>query len=104
MQNFRLAFLIVDHFDAYRVTELFGVQGLSKELYSMRKWEKWHEFYSIHLLTRHRDYLVPEDIKESGIKEFNEINIQNYTKSFGEIARSIWNHPKVLKHWKPSLV
>lgn len=87
----------------HRVTDLFGVQGLSKELYSMRKWKKWHEFYSIHLLTRHREYLVPEDIKESGIKEFNEINIQNYTKSFGEIARSIWNHPKVLKHWKPSL-
>ena len=53
----------------YRVIDLFGVQGLSKELYSMRKWEKWHEFYSIHLLTRHREYLVPEDIKGQLISE-----------------------------------
>ena len=75
--------------------------GLSKELYSLTKWDHWHEFYAIHLLARHREYLVPEDVKESKIEDFNETNIQNYKKTFGEIARSIWNHPKVQKHWRP---
>ena len=74
--------------------------GLSKELYSLSQWNRWHDFYSIHLLSRHREYLVPEDVIESRITKFNETNIQNYQKSFGEIARSIWNHPKVMKYWK----
>jgi hypothetical protein len=81
-----------------RVPELFGVQGLSQQLYVNSDWDKWHDYYSIHLLSRHRSYLAKEDIKQSGILTFDEHNIQNYSKPFGEIARSIWNHPKVKVH------
>lgn len=80
----------------HRVSELFGVQGLSQELYAQEKWGKWKEFYSIHLLARHRQYLVPEDFSQ--IQEFDEVNIQNYTKTFGEMAKSIWNHPNVTEY------
>ena len=56
-----------------------------------QNWNDWKNYYSIHLLARHRYYLHPEDIEQSGIKIFDEKNIQNYTKTFGIIARSIWN-------------
>ena len=79
----------------HRVKELFGVQGLAKELYEDSKFE-WQKFFAIHLLARHRNYLVNDDLTE----EFNEENIQNYTKSFGELARSIWNHSKIKKFLK----
>ena len=76
----------------HRVPELFGVQGLAKELYEDKEFA-WQKFYAIHLLARHRNYLVNDELKE----EFNEDNIQTYSKSFGEIARSIWNRPEVSK-------
>ena len=53
----------------------------------------------MHLLSRHRNYLISQDVEESGIIEFNEKNIQTYTKPFGEIARSIWNKVEVKKYW-----
>ena len=76
----------------HRVPELFGVQGLAKELYEEKEFA-WQKFNAIHLLARHRNYLVNDELKE----EFNEDNIQTYSKSFGEIARSIWNRPEVSK-------
>ncbi len=76
----------------HRVPELFGVQGLAKELYEDVEFD-WQKFFAIHLLARHRNYLVNDELTE----EFNEENIQTYTKSFGELARSIWNHSKVEK-------
>lgn len=79
----------------HRVTEAFGVQGLSRELYQLEHWDQWKEYFAIHLLARHRDYLVPDD----PIVEFNEVNIQNYSKTFGQLARSIWNHKEVIKFW-----
>ena len=48
----------------------------------------------------YRHYLHPEDIEQSGIKIFDEENIQNYTKTFGIIARSIWNREEVKKFWQ----
>lgn len=74
----------------HRIEDRFGVQNLAKELYS-EYWPHWRDYYAIHLLWRHRDYLAKDDYKSSGIEWFNEINIQNYTKTFGEMARSVWN-------------
>ena len=83
-----------------RITELFGVHNLAKELYDKSNWKNWTNYYSIHLLSGHRNYLVPLDVKESGIVQFDEFNIQFYKKPFGEIARSIWNNPLIKKHWE----
>lgn len=83
-----------------RIPELFGVQGLSKQLYRVHTWKEWRSFYTIHLLARHRTYLEVSDVKESGIDEFNEKNIQDYKKPFGEIARSIWNREEVKPYWQ----
>lgn len=79
----------------HRVTESFGVQGLARELYQLERWDQWKQYFSIHLLARHRHYLAPDP----QILEFNEFNIQNYTKTFGQLARSIWNHKKIIKYW-----
>ena len=48
---------------------------------------------------RHRDYLAKKDVEQSQILEFDEHNIQKYDKSFGDMARSIWNDPLVKPHW-----
>ena len=82
-----------------REEELFGVHNLAEKLYGMKpsEWTGWKDYYSIHLLSRHRDYLVKDDIQTSRILEFDEKNIQNYTKVFGEMARSIWNDERVLR-------
>ena len=82
-----------------RVEELFGVQNLAEKLYgtNANEWPEWKNYYSIHLLARHRDYLVKSDVEQSKILNFDENNIKNYTKTFGEMARSIWNDERVLK-------
>ena len=82
-----------------RVDELFGVHNLAEKLYGTdaKQWPEWKNYYSIHLLSRHRDYLVKSDVEQSGILDFDESNIQTYKKSFGEMARSIWNDERVLK-------
>jgi len=82
-----------------RVKEKFGVQNLADKLYLDTDFN-WGDFYTIHLLARHRDYLAKKDVEQSKILNFDENNIQDYDKSFGEIARSIWNHPSVKNHWK----
>ena len=71
------------------VRELFGVQNLAKELYERSDWEGWREQYAIHLLFRHREYLAKEDVKESGIADFDEENILRYNKTFGIMARTV---------------
>ena len=80
-----------------RVEELFGVHNLADKLYGVNQWSDWKDYYSIHLLSRHRDYLVKSDVEQSGILDFDETNIQNYTKAFGKMARSIWNDMRVVK-------
>ena len=82
-----------------RIEKLFGVHNLAQKLYGLNAgaWTGWKDYYSIHLLSRHRDYLVKEDVERSQIVDFDEKNIQNYTKVFGEMARSIWNDERVLK-------
>ena len=38
-----------------RIPKLFGVQSLAKELYGQQQnWNDWKNYYSIHLLARHR--------------------------------------------------
>ena len=73
----------------HAVPELFGVQNLAEELYVRNDWEEWREQYAIHLLFRHRDYLAKEDVKESGIANFDEENILRYNKTFGIMARTV---------------
>ncbi len=80
-----------------RIPEKFGVHNLAKELYSESAkgtWD-WKSYFAIHLLSRHRDYLAKNDIESSNIVDFDEKNIQNYSSTFGEIARSVWNRPEV---------
>ena len=64
---------------------------LSMKLYEDPYWSGWKNMFAIHLLTRHRSYLTPNDVKSSGIHEFNEKNIIGYKKPFGELARSVLN-------------
>ena len=71
------------------VRDLFGVQNLAEELYSKEDWKEWSEQYAIHLLFRHREYLAKEDVKESGIADFDEKNIMSYNKTFGIMARTV---------------
>lgn len=73
----------------HRVKVLFGVQGLSEELYRTEGWHEWRRFYAIHLLIRHRWYL------DSWWNMFwwpqlHENNIIDYPKTFGEMAREIY--------------
>ncbi|XP_023716727.1 uncharacterized protein LOC111869411 isoform X4 [Cryptotermes secundus] len=73
----------------HRVKVLFGVQGLSEELYRTEGWYEWRRFYAVHLLIRHRWYL------DSLWNMFwwprlNENNILDYPKTFGEMARDVY--------------
>ncbi|RWS05593.1 uncharacterized protein B4U79_07596 [Dinothrombium tinctorium] len=65
----------------------FGVHNLVEFLYKNNHPEEiWRsKFYTIHLLERHRSYMVPED----SIGFFNENNIKTYNKTFGAMARSV---------------
>ena len=66
----------------------FGVHNLAEKLYN-HNWKGWRDYFAIHLLSRHRDYLAKEDMEESGIEEFNWENIMTYNKSFGSMAREV---------------
>ena len=70
----------------HRVKVKLGVGNLVSQLFSTL-WSEWTEYYTIHLLYRHRKYLTPDDYED--IPDFNENNIKNYTNTFGEMARSI---------------
>ena len=71
-----------------REKELFGVQNLADELYR-QNWAGWRDYYSIHLLARHRSYLAEDDVVESGVDEFNLENIKHYNRTFGFMARDV---------------
>ena len=68
----------------HRVPEKFGVDNLAQMLYNEtnRHWQD--QYYTIHLLARHRSYLVGSS---SQFRYFNEFNIRDYNKTFGEMAR-----------------
>lgn len=68
----------------HRVPYDFGVHSLVHLLYRIRS-PDWANYHSIHLLVRHKSYLVPED----SISEFNEENIKTYNKTFGGMARLV---------------
>jgi hypothetical protein len=73
----------------HRVKVLFGVQGLSEELYRTEDWHEWRRFYAVHLLIRHRWYL--DDFWNLfWWPRLHENNIKDYPKSFGEMAREAY--------------
>jgi len=73
----------------HRVKMLFGVQGLSEELYRLDRWDEWRNFYAIHLLIRHRWYL---DTLWNLFwwPSLDEDNIRDYPKPFGDLAREVY--------------
>lgn len=73
----------------HRVKTLFGVQGLSEELYRTEDWSDWRKYYAVHLLIRHRWYL---DSWWNMLwwPILHENNIGDYPKTFGEMAREVY--------------
>ena len=51
----------------------------------MQKWNDWKDMNCIHLMINHRSYLD----KESPIKDFDELNIWTYNRTYGIMVRSI---------------
>jgi hypothetical protein len=72
----------------HREKERFGVHNLAQKLYG-EYWPQWRDYYAIHLLFRHRSYLVEDDVRLSGIEEFDEENVRSYNRTFGEMARAV---------------
>lgn len=68
----------------HRVPYDFGVHNLVHLLYGIRSSE-WKNYCGIHLLVRHKNYLLPGDT----VLEFNEENIKSYNKTFGDMARLV---------------
>jgi hypothetical protein len=68
-----------------RVKLKFGLHNLAHKLYNIY-WKDWKEQDCIHLLINHRHYL---DTFYKDIPVFNEVNINSYNKTFGEMARSV---------------
>lgn len=77
----------------HRVKLLFGVHMLIHNLYKSH-WKGWRDYYTIHLLIRHRSYLD----KESPIKNFDENNIKTYNYTYGQMARQVlYNSTDIIK-------
>lgn len=68
----------------HRVPRAFGVHNLANFLYGTCD-NAWREYSAIHLLYRHRHYLVPSDT--FGPLELN--NVDRYNKTFGQMARLV---------------
>ncbi|XP_055950130.1 uncharacterized protein LOC129984296 [Argiope bruennichi] len=68
----------------HRVPYDFGVHNLVHLLYGTHSSE-WKNYHAIHLLVRHKNYLLPGDT----VEEFNEENIKTYNKTFGDMARLV---------------
>ncbi|XP_069696259.1 lactosylceramide 4-alpha-galactosyltransferase-like isoform X2 [Periplaneta americana] len=73
----------------HRVKTLFGVHDLADQLYRVEGWKEWRKYYAIHLLIRHRYY---RDHFWNFIwwPTLHENNIQDYPKTFGEMARDVY--------------
>lgn len=69
----------------HRVKLKFGVHMLAAELYKSQ-WPQWRHQETIHLLINHRSYLDPH---YKDIPVFNEVNIANYSYTFGDMARQV---------------
>ncbi|XP_013774993.1 uncharacterized protein LOC106459864 [Limulus polyphemus] len=68
----------------HRVPYDFGVHDLAHFLYGVHR-SDWQNFHAIHLLIRHKSYLVPSD----PLEKFDEKNIKAYDKTFGDMARLV---------------
>jgi hypothetical protein len=55
-----------------------------------KNWKRWRNLDSIHLLINHRHYLD----EKSPINEFDELNILNYSYTFGYMSRDVMNRIK----------
>nr|XP_046915011.1 uncharacterized protein LOC124495637 [Dermatophagoides farinae] len=71
----------------HRVRNEFGVDNLVEMLYNQMNPHWQAQYYTIHLLERHRSYLVPNKSDGNRFRYFNEYNIGNYNRTFGEMAR-----------------
>ena len=69
----------------HRVKLKFGVHMLVPQLYKSQ-WPQWRQQDTIHLLINHRSYLDPH-FKE--YPAFDNINIANYSYTFGDMAREM---------------
>lgn len=68
----------------HRVPYDFGVHNVARLLYGVCK-SDWRGYFAIHLLFRHKDYLVASD----KFGTLNAINVANYNKTFGQMARLV---------------
>ncbi|XP_071455847.1 uncharacterized protein [Hetaerina americana] len=77
----------------HRVPVLFGVHNLAEQLYSSSKdvaeksWWRKEGFYSIHLLSRHRNYLAHSNINSGAL--IDEQSVLKDNTYFGQMARWI---------------
>ncbi len=71
---------------AHKVYLNLGTQNVFTELYLWSNWHEWRKMDSIHTLINHRSYL---DTETPWIKEFDEFNILNYTRGYGEMCRDV---------------
>ncbi|PSN31628.1 hypothetical protein C0J52_27551 [Blattella germanica] len=64
--------------------------NLTRNLYIWDRWNEWRDYYSVHLVIRHRYYL---DTIWNFFKwrYIDETNICDYPKPFGEMAREIYS-------------
>ena len=74
----------------HRVRNEFGVDNLVEMLYNQMNPHWQAQYYTIHLLERHRSYLVPNKGDGNRFRYFNEYNIGNYNRTFGEMARLVY--------------
>ncbi|XP_002400253.3 uncharacterized protein LOC8043598 [Ixodes scapularis] len=68
----------------HRVPFDFGVHNLAHLLYAVCTGQ-WRGYYAIHLLFRHREYLVPSD-------RFGKLDVHtvaHYNRTFGQMARLV---------------
>lgn len=73
----------------HRVKLAFGVHYLLPMLYQ-EFYPSWQQqFYTVHLLQRHRSH-------GDGIQYFDEVNIRDYNCTFGEMARLAYYGTKEL--------
>ena len=78
----------------HRVKWKFGVHQLMAKLYASQ-WPKWRNMDTIHLLISHRYYMDPQ---YEDIPVFDEVNIANYSYTFGEMARRVLPRRKSLSN------
>uniref|UniRef100_A0A1B6ML50 Alpha-1,4-N-acetylglucosaminyltransferase n=1 Tax=Graphocephala atropunctata TaxID=36148 RepID=A0A1B6ML50_9HEMI len=79
----------------HRVKVWFGVDTKFKMNIFQEQWEKWNEFYVLHLLMRHQSDLGALRKYATFPVEFNEKNIVYYPITFRDMAYDVYNTANV---------